>query len=105
MYDPGIELVQHVTHITHSLDELRVLNEVTVEALNCSAGERHRGDGNQLRDFRQHRIRKNLNSSEPKRPIDAEQVSRLAMLLFESWTQRNWIADHDRGAAIPLPSA
>src|SRR5947209_18052231 len=49
--DARVELVQHVTHLAHPLDEASMRNEIAVEALNGGARQGHRCHRNELRDL------------------------------------------------------
>src|SRR5689334_1027731 len=51
VYHARIELVEHIAHLTHSLNKLGVADEVAVETLNRRARERDWCNRNQLRDF------------------------------------------------------
>jgi hypothetical protein len=58
---PSVEIVQHIPHLAHSLEELSVRNEIAVKALNGRACEADRRDGNDGRDLLENDVSELLN--------------------------------------------
>src|SRR5687768_9967061 len=105
--DSRVQLAQHVVHLAHPPHELVVPDEIGVEALDRRARESHRRDGHDLGDLLQNYVRQTLNACEPLGALEPEQsaCADLLVLLVDPRSERHWLSDHDRRAAVPLPPA